>query len=186
MAPPRLIETVGPEPDTPEAEVRLAVGVITGVHGVRGELRLRLMTDDPEHLATVKRVYVGDAEERRRLVSFRFHGREALIRISGVETTEQARGLRGQIVRISAGDARPLEPGEFRLYQLIGLTAYDEFGSQIGTVIDLMETGANDVVVIEPVGGGDALLLPFHPESVIEVEPTARRMIVRLPKYYGE
>ncbi len=155
------------------------VGTLTGSHGVRGELKLRLTTDDPDHLATVKRVYVGDEPRPRRLLGFRVHAGQALIRLAGVVTPEAAVALRGQPLRISGADARPAAPGEFFLYQLIGLNAVDEAGANLGRVTDIIETGAHDVFVVTPPEGGQDLLLPNHPEVVLDVRPDEGRMVVR-------
>ena len=179
------MDTVGPDPATPLADVRLVVGTVSGPHGVRGELKLRLATDDPEHLRAVKRVYVGDELRARRLLGVRFHAGQALLRLQGITTPEAVDALRGQPVRIAGGDARPPAPGEFFLYQLIGLEAVDEAGTRLGRVTDLLETGAHDVFVVAPPGGGPDLLLPNHPDVVLDVRPDEGRMTVR-PLVYDE
>ncbi|MFM9105206.1 MAG: ribosome maturation factor RimM [Chloroflexota bacterium] len=176
---PRLIDTAGPDPATPPGQVRLVVGVIVGPFGVRGEAKLKLSTDDPEHLATVPRVWVGDEPRPRKLLGVRLHKGQALLRLQGISTPEQVDQLRGAPVRIAGSDARPLEPGEFYLYQLIGLRAVDEAGAEVGIVADIMETGANDVLVIAPAGGGPDLLLPNHPQFVPEIDPPGGRIVVR-------
>lgn len=178
----KLIETRGPNPDAPVASVRLTVGTIVGTHGTEGELKVRLSTDEPDHLATLTRVYIGDEEEPRRLLSLRFNNEQALIRVAGITTPEAGQKVRGQRVRIAGSDARPLEPGEYFLYQLIGLVAYDAEGERVGIVSDLMETGAHDVLVITP-GRGPDILVPNHPEYVMAINPAAGRMTVRLPVY---
>lgn len=181
----RLAETPGPDPATPLAQVRLVVGTIVGVHGVNGELKLRLATDDPEHLTAVKRVYVGDEPRPRRLLGVRFHGGNALIRLPGISTRDQGEQLRGQTVRIAGSDARPPAPGEFFLYQLIGLEAVDEAGAPLGRVTDLLETGANDVFVVTPTDGGPDILLPNVSDVVLDIRPDEGRMTVR-PLVYDD
>jgi 16S rRNA processing protein RimM len=146
---------------------------------------VKLATDDPEHLASVRRVFIGDEERPRRLRSFRLHGDLGLIHLGGVSTRETAEALRGQPVRITGTDARPLEPGEFFLYQLIGLHVETETGEPLGVVTDFMETGANGVFVITPDGGGTPILLPNHPDVVPDIRPDERRMVVR-PLVYDE
>jgi 16S rRNA processing protein RimM len=163
----------------------LTVGTIVGAHGVRGELKMRLASDDAEHLATIKRIFIGDEPNPRRLLGMRFNAGFALLRLPGMSTPEEVEPLRGQPVRIAGSDARPLEPGEFFIYQLIGLDVFDEDGQALGTVTDLIETGAHDVLVIVPAGGGKELLLPNHPEVVLDIRPDERRMIVR-PLVYDE
>lgn len=184
--PHRLIATAGPDPNTPIEEVWLTVGVFIGVHGVRGDAKMRLLTDDPEHLTTIRRLYLDDEPVARRVQGIRLHAGNALVKLQGINNPEAARTLQGKTARIAGSDARPLEEGEYRLYQLIGLEVVDEAGARIGTVTDLLETGANDVFVIEPGGGAPDVLLPYHESVVLRIDPDAGSMIVRPPTYYGE
>lgn len=181
--PSRLIETAGPDPATPLSAVRLVVGTIVGTHGIRGEVKVLLATDEPAHLKTIKRVYVGDEGNPRRVLGIRFHERYALLRLKGIPTPEVGAGFRGQPVRIAGTDARPLAPGEYYLYQLIGLDVVDESGQPIGVVADILETGANDVLVVARHDGGKEQLLPNHPDVVLEVNPEQGRMVVRPLEY---
>jgi 16S rRNA processing protein RimM len=183
--PNRLIETAGPDPATPLSEVRLVVGTIIGTHGIQGELKVLLTTDDPEHLKTIKQVYVGEEAAPRRVLGVRFHDRFALMRLKGIATPEAGTEFKGLQVRIAGTDARPLEAGEFYIYQLIGLKAVDESGQPLGVVTDIMETGANDVLVIAPPDGGKDQLYPNHPDVVLDVNPIEGRLVIR-PLVYLE
>jgi 16S rRNA processing protein RimM len=184
--PRRLADTAGPEPTTPVDQVRLAIGRLGGPHGVSGELHLHLTTDDPEHVQSITRVFLEGEERPRRVMRLRLHGSEALIRFRGVTTPEAARALHGRVVRIAGADARPPAPGEFFLYQLVGLNVRDESGAELGIVTDVLETGANDVFVISLAGGGPDLLIPHVPEVVLDIVPSEGRMVIRPPLYYGE
>ncbi len=183
--PARLDETAGPEPGTPPQRVRLTVGTILAPHGVRGEFKLRLQTDDPEHLLTLKRVYLGEEPRPRTVLGTRLHAGHALMRLQGISTPETVERFRGTPLRISGGDARPLAANEYFLYQVIGLEAFDEAGTRLGRVTDLIETGANDVLVVTPDDGPD-LLVPSHPDVVVELDPAAGRLVVRPLRFYGE
>ena len=177
-----LIDTAGPDPDSPLAGVRLTIGVIAGTHGVDGELKLKVLTDHPEHIPTLERVYLGESETATRLLDARSHGDQMLIRLEGVGTPEAGKKLGGLKVRIAATDAVPLEPGEYFIYQLIGLTAQTESGDSLGTVTDLIETGAHDVLVISSPAAPD-LLVPNHPAYVIEITPERGLIVIRPPVY---
>ena len=185
-APARLADTTGPEPGTPLSRVRLTVGSILGPHGVRGEFKVRLQTDDPEHLLTLKRVFLGDEPAPRTVLGVRLHAGNALMRIQGISSPETVERFRGALLRIRASDARPLAAGEYFLFQIIGLDAFDEAGQRLGRVTDLMETGANDVLVISPEDGGTDLLLPSHPDVILEMDLAEKRIVVRPLKYYGQ
>lgn len=180
-----LIETAGPSPMDALSDVRLTIGTIGGTHGVGGELKLRLLTDQPDHLPTLTRVFLGNSDSPTRLQAVRFHGGMALIKLEGVDTPEQGKTLGGLQVKIAGEDARPLEAGEYFLFQLIGLQAVDENGTVIGAVTDLIETGAHDVLVITPPGGNRSsqILVPNHPEFVTRLAPEDGVIDIRLPRY---
>lgn len=190
--PRRLIDTKGPEHTADVEDVRLTVGVIMGSHGVSGEMRMSLLTDTPDHLQDIDQVYLGDSETPVALDGVRFHGEGALISIDGVETPEDAKALRGTPVRIAGADARPLEEGEYFIYQLIGLKASTPDGEELGVVVDLIETGAHDVLVIAPEGSrasrspANELLIPHQESYVHDVDPAAGTITVSKPVYSDE
>ena len=177
-----LIETAGPNPDSPLADVRLTIGVIAGTHGVEGELKLKVLSDHPEHIPTLKRVYLGESDFPIRLLCARPHGDQMLIRLEGVSTPEAGKKLGGLKVRIAATDAKPLELDEYFIYQLIGLEAWTENGEVLGRVTDLMETGAHDVLVISSPTAPD-LLVPNHPSYVLDIAPERNQIVIRPPVY---
>lgn len=183
-APKSLAETRGPDPATPLADVRLTVGRLGGPHGVHGEIKLRLLTDEPENLEDVSTVYLGERDTPIALESIRFVNDGALVRLEGTDSPETAAKLSGLAVKIAATDTRPLEEGEYFLFQVIGLKAENEQGEPLGTVIDIIETGAHDVLVIgaRP-GTSEQLLVPSHPEFVVEMLPEEHRIVLRPPVY---
>lgn len=180
-----LIDTSGPSPSASLSDIRLTIGTIGGTHGIDGELKLRLLTDQPDHLPTISQVFLGNSDEPVRLERVRFHGDLALIKLEGVDTPERGKALGGLQVRIAGADARPLEADEYFLFQLIGLQAVEGDGSVVGVVTDLIETGAHDVLVITPPGGDRAsqILVPNHPEFVTRIAPEEGMIDVILPQY---
>jgi len=186
FAPKPLVQTQGPAPDAPLDEVRLTVGVISGAHGFEGELKVRLTTDDPDHLLTIQRLYVGDASEATRHRGLRFHRGTALLKLPGVTTPEQAKGLTGTPIRIAGSEARPLEANEYYLYQVVGIAVTDEAGVSLGRVVDILETGANDVFVVRPADGSADMLLPSIPDVVVDLRPADGVMVVRPLTYWGD
>lgn len=144
---------------------------------------MRPVTDLPEQFEGLTTVYVGDEQRPRKVQNVRFHSGSVLLKLRGIANPEDGAAFRGQAIRISGKDAIPLEEGEFLLYQLIGLDAFDEAGTKIGTTVDLIETGSRDVFVIRPEGGGANILLPNTEDAVLEIVPSERRMVVRLLEY---
>jgi 16S rRNA processing protein RimM len=118
--------------------------------------------------------------------SIRFHKGMALIQFAGVEDVDEAERLRGAVLRISGTDARPLEKDEYYLYQVVGLEVRTESGGAIGTVTDVIETGANMVFVVTPPGGGKEELFPSIPDVVVDIQPAEGYMVVRRQTYWDE
>jgi 16S rRNA processing protein RimM len=156
----------------------LVVGQVGAPHGVRGEVRVAILTDDPERFALLERVYVGDeaAPTPYTLEGWRLHKRHALFQLAGVTDRHAAEGLRGQWVLVPAAEALPLEPGEFYVCQLVGLAAWTTAGEHLGVVTDVLSAGGNDILEIR--GPRGAVLVPFQAELVPTVDLDAGRLTV--------
>ncbi|MDI3339869.1 MAG: ribosome maturation factor RimM [Sphaerobacter sp.] len=170
---------------TPPERVRLAVGVITAPQGLRGEVRMSIWTHFPEHIPEITTIYLNEEETPRRLLAARLHRGIAILRIEGVETRDEAERLRGTVVRISRDQAAPLAEGDYYHYQLLGLTVVDEAGNPLGTVTDIIETGANDVYVVRDEGGRETLI-PALRDVVLDIDLERGCMTVRPLRYYDE
>lgn len=162
----------------PPDDVFLAIGRIVGVHGVRGEVKLEIHSQHPERIPNLRRVYFNDDPTPVRLRSARLHGGQALLRFDGIEDRDAAEKLRGTTVRISGSQAPPLEAGAFYHYQIIGLRAETEDGRPLGEVREIIEAGEVDVYVVRAADGTEHLF-PALLDVVLEIDPVARRMVVR-------
>ena len=181
--PPPLVETPGPEPGTPLDAAKLAIGVIERPHGVHGEIRVRLTTDSPEYFAKAKRLFLGDEESQRRVLGIRFHQDNALIRLEGINTPEQVRALGGTPIRTFASEVKPLAEGEYFYFQLIGLNVVNEEGELLGTLTDILETGANDVYVVSSPESKETILLPNISSVILNIDLETQTITVRPPVY---
>lgn len=190
--PQRLIDSEGPAPNANVADVRLTIGKIIGTHGLDGEVRMAVLTDQRDHLEELTTVFLGDDERTARLRHVRFHGDTALVSFEGINTVEDAQSMRGLTVKIPGTDARQLEDGEYFVYQLIGLVASTPDGEKLGIVVDLIETGAHDVLVIAPEGApasrspANELLIPNQESYVQDVDPESGTITVNKPVYLHE
>lgn len=167
---------------TPEPHY-LLVGRVSRPHGVRGELRVEIVTDYPERLSQHTDFYLARPDSpttvRRYLVEkVRIHRDVALLKLVGCDDRNAADELRGLLVQIPIEDAVPLEEGEYYLYQLIGVWVETEDGEGLGQVVDVIETGANDVYVVR--GPRGEVLLPAIEDVVLELDLESKRMVVHL------
>jgi 16S rRNA processing protein RimM len=167
-----------PDPTTPPDEVFLAVGRIVGAHGIRGEAKMEIITDNPDQLLDLRRVYFDDDPSPRRLSGVRYHARQALLTFPDITDRDAADALRGVIVRISGSQAKPPEEGEFYHYQLIGLSVFDEAGSPLGTLEEILEAGEVDTYVVRDNEGREHLF-PALKDVVLDINPAENRVVVR-------
>ncbi|MDX2137231.1 MAG: ribosome maturation factor RimM [Chloroflexota bacterium] len=162
----------------------LLLGEILRPHGVRGEVRMRVLTDYPERIAERDQVLLSEDEDGTRIQTYqpealRMHQEYALLKLKGIDDRDAAERLRELYVLIELEDAVPLDEGEFYLYQIIGIEVVTEDGETLGTVRDVMETGANDVYIIDSERYGE-VLLPAIPSVVLKTDIAAGVMTVRL------
>jgi 16S rRNA processing protein RimM len=162
----------------------LLLGEILRPHGVKGELRLRLLTDYPERISKLKTVYLGGDPDDPEVKSYRVqHMRMnqdyGLLKLTGIEDRDQADLLRELFVMVDIKHAVPLEEDEVYLYQLIGLRVQSDSGEELGVLREVLETGANDVYVVDSPAYGE-ILIPVTEETIVKTDPEAGVMIVHL------
>lgn len=137
----------------------LLVGQITLPHGVRGQLKLHTITSRPEHLQRVKTVFIGEGLTPYSLRRAAVHkGAVMIVTLAGVDTREGAEALRGQEVYMRQNDAAPLDEDEYFLHDLPGLNVQTTAGTVVGVVKEVIETGANEVLVVTRPEGGEVLI----------------------------
>ena len=159
----------------------LAIGRVVRAHGIRGEISVAVLTDFPERFEVTEWVYLGDEFEATayRLEKYRWHKKNILLTLAGVINRTQAEQLQGQFVQVPLEEAVPLPDGSYYLYQLIGLQVATSSGKILGVITNILETGANDVYVVE---GDDSqeILLPAIPDVVKSVNIKKGQIIVEL------
>lgn len=156
----------------------VVVGRVLRPHGVRGELRVEILTDYPERLPSHRVLYIGPEPTPYQVEGIRFHRGAALIKLAGCDDRNAAEELRGQWVQIPIEAAVPLEEGEYYHFQVVGVEVVTTEGEPLGRVAEVIETGANDVYVVH--GPRGEVLIPAIEDVVRELDLEARRMIVEI------
>lgn len=146
------------------------VGVITEPHGIKGEFKAFPTTDDPMHLKKVKEIYLDNGKElvTLHISSVRMQNNLMILKADEFNDRNQVEILRKKELFVTRENTVKLRKDEYLIDDLIGLKAIDEEGVEVGTVIDVMPTGANDVYVINRVDGTE-LLLPAIKQCILEV-----------------
>lgn len=160
----------------------MTVGRVLRPHGVRGEVVLEVLTDFPDSLLG-KTVYAaataGERGSAHEIASLRWHRGRLLIRFAGSLDRDSADAYRGLLVQVDASQAEPLAEGQYYHHQIIGLRAVGDEGEPLGPIVKILETGANDVYVIETPNGGE-LLLPAISTVVKKIDVAAGEIVVHL------
>lgn len=153
----------------------IVLGKVVSAQGVRGELKVHSFTEPLENLLNYPDWVLRRDSERRsaRLQGGRLHGKALVVRLEGVADRELAGSYAGFSICVPRQELPALAEGEFYWYQLLGLRVVDEQGRLLGCIDHLLETGANDVLVVKPCQGSidqRERLLPYTPDCVRSVD----------------
>lgn len=165
-----------PNSDRPSGADFLVIGRVLGPHGVRGAVKVEIITDFPERFRRLRWVYVGDEHTRVAVKSARRAHASVILQLAGYTSPEEAGRLRGQYLSIPASEAVPLPEGRYYWHQIVGLAVETVQGEQLGRVTEILETGANDVYLVR--GDRGELLIPAIADVIKEVDLSAGRLIV--------
>lgn len=171
---------VGLLPDMTPDEL-LLIGHVVATFGLRGQIKLRAITDQPEHLKRrVKTVYIGTERTPYQLVDVFQHKPGLLIlTLKGITTRDAAETLRGAEVSILETDAAPLDTDEYYIHQLYGLRVETTEGVELGQVREVLETGANEVLVVARPDQPEVLIPMIH-AVVQELDLPGKRVVIRV------
>ena len=154
----------------------IAVGWVRGPHGLRGELKITVLSDNPDRFQPGVAVWL--AGERRTVTALRPHGDALLIQLDGVRTRDDTEAFRNLLLEVPEEELAALGDGEYYRFEVMGMDVVDGEGNSLGRIEQVLETGANDVYVVESEEG--ELLVPAIDSVVKQVDVEGRRMVVEL------
>ena len=147
----------------------LRVGQIVRAHGVRGDVKLIPLTDDPARFRAIKTAYLettAGAYAPVAVAGARFLPDAVLLHLEGYDTVEQAESLKNLYLSVSRDNAVKLRKDTYFIVDLIGCDTFDTSGKAYGKLTDVLETGAHDVYEIEH----GKLLVPALKKLLHEVD----------------
>jgi 16S rRNA processing protein RimM len=159
--------------EAPPADL-IVIGRIARPWGLYGDLKVIVQSDVPERFADLTRVFLDGRPYRVR--RSKHEGPFARLALAGITSREAADDLRGQFVEIPQSETAPLPEGQFYHFQIIGLRALTEAGEEIGTVSDVIPTGANDVYLVQ--GPKGEILVPAIEDVVRSIDLDAGTLTV--------
>ncbi len=150
---------------------------VLGAHGIRGELKCRIVTDFPS-----RRFKRGNTVlirgEPHKVQGARIQGGTVLLKLEDVSDRDVAVALRGAEIEVPTEQAVSLPKGQFYWHQVIGLRVEDATSHEpLGEVTDIIETGANDVYIVK--GNKGEILVPAIKDVVKQIDPAAGRMLIQ-------
>ena len=157
------------------------VGIITATHGLKGEVKVFPTTDDVKRFKRLREVILDTGKERIGLEveSVKFFKQFAIVKFKGIDDISAVEKYRKASILVTRENAVRLRKDEYFIADLMGLKVRDESDAEIGVLRDVMETGANDVYVIDLTDGRE-LLLPAIKQCVLEVDPEGGFMKIHI------
>jgi 16S rRNA processing protein RimM len=162
-------------------EDTLRVGVITSTHGVRGEVKVFPTTDDAARFKKLKEVLLDTGRELKpmEITAVKFFKNMVILKFKGYDTINDIEIYKGKDLLVTRDKAVRLGPDENFIVDLIGLAVFTDEGEELGTLTDVIQTGANDVYEVT-MKGGRTVLLPAIKQCILNVDLKAQRVLVHM------
>ena len=159
----------------------LRVGVITSAHGIKGEVKVFPTTDDAKRFKELKKVILDTGKEYipMEIEHVKFFKNMVILKFRGYDNINEIEKYKSRDLLITRDQAVDLEPDEYFITDLIGLTVVSDQGAELGTLKDVLETGANDVYVVA-MKDGKELMLPAIGDCILNVDLGQGRMEVHV------
>lgn len=150
------------------------VGAITQTHGIRGEVKVFPMTDDISRFKNMKELILDTGKERLKLevTGARPQKNLVILKFKGIDNINDVEKYKGCGLFVSKENRVKLKKDEYFIADLIGIKAIDEQEEEIGTIVDVLQTGANDVYVVKTPQKKE-VLIPAIKDCILEVDVEA-------------
>ena len=159
----------------------LQVGAVTSTHGLAGEVKVFPTTDDPKRFKKLKKVLLDTGKGMRELevVQVKFFKNLVILKFRGCDKIEDVMGFKGRELYVTREYAVKLKKNEYFVADLIGMKVFLEDGSYLGTLDDVLQTGANDVYEVHMEDGRE-VLIPAIRQCILAVDIEEEKMTVHL------
>ena len=163
--------------------MRVELGYVVGAHALKGELRVRWLGDGPDNLLSAEGLWLGESRTDSEALFYMVRGvgsgrnGEVRVKLEGVDDRTAAEALRGRVVLVDSSQLAPLEEGEFYWHELIGFRVETLEGEEVGAVVEIWDTGAHDLLVVQP-RSGSRKLIPTAREIMKEVHADQSRIVI--------
>lgn len=159
----------------------LQVGAVTSTHGIAGEVKVFPTTDDPTRFKKLKQVLI-DTENGRQVLEIshvKFFKNMVILKFRGHDRIEDVMHYKGKALYVTRENAVKLRKNEYFIADLIGMGVCTEDGAFLGTLKDVLQTGANDVYEVQMENGKEVLIPAIH-QCILDVDTEHAKMTVHL------
>lgn len=154
----------------------VTVGQVVALFGVRGELKVRLLTDIPNRFSELDAVYVGQQHTRHVIESVRpYKGEMIILKLANFDDASAAEALRNAELQIPLSKVAKLPPDSYYQHDILGLQVLTLGGKAVGTIVDIIVTGSNDVYVVKTLAGTQQLI-PAIKDVIKQIDLIRRTM----------
>jgi 16S rRNA processing protein RimM len=159
----------------------LRVGVISSTHGIKGEVKVFPTTDDVNRFKELKTVFLDTGKEllSMEIEGVKFFKQMAILKFKGIDDINDVEKYRGKDLLIDRENAVKLEEGEYFIFDLIHSEVITDEGEKLGSLAEIISTGANDVYVVKT-DEGKEILIPSIKECVLDVNVEHKKITVHL------
>ena len=157
----------------------IKIGRIVNAHGIRGEVRVQPWADSPDFLCQFKTLYVDSSHWPIQVERARVHKNMVILKFKEFNNINEIEKYKGKDLLIRRDQAVKLAPNENFITDLIGLKVVTDEGKEFGTLTDVLQTGANDVYVIESLEGKE-YLFPAIPQCILDVNLESQMVTVHI------
>jgi 16S rRNA processing protein RimM len=159
--------------------VFVVIGKFRKPHGIRGEVRMTVLTDFPELIEQGRKIYVGQNYQQYTIKSIRWHGGDLLVALEELPDRTAVEIFRNIMVHMKSEDMPAPPEGEFYIHQLVDLEVVTDEGENLGRIKEIILTGANDVYLVGTPAGKE-ILLPAIDDVVLNIDLEERTMLVHI------
>lgn len=159
----------------------LQVGVISSTHGVKGEVKVFPTTDDVKRFKKLKKAFLDTGREHLPLEieSVKFFKQFAILKFKGIDNINDIEKYKGKSLLVDRENTVKLRRDEYFIADMIGLIVFTDDGEEFGKLKDVLETGANDVYIIDSLKHGE-VLVPAIKQCILDVDIENGKMVIHL------
>jgi 16S rRNA processing protein RimM len=159
--------------------VFVVIGKFRKPHGIRGEIRMSVLTDFTDLIKPGMSIYAGEKYQPYTVASTRWHGEDLLISLKELPNRTAVEIFRNIMVYMKAEDTPELPEGEFYLHQLVGMDVITDQDEKLGVIKEILVTGANDVYLVDT-GSEKDILIPAIEQVILDINREESFVLVHI------